>query len=888
MSELPFRSGKHFRAVHLGRSTVPGVTAAAVVLAYLSAVLQLGADEWRALLAAVAFATVVLTPLGQWAARRMDRRMTHAIDREIEGSVTETDRIEAYAQASQLPIRGMLWYFSNWVIAAAIVPPFMALWLGTLSTFAVVCIVVAALTGGLAIAPFVYYSLRTLVHPLREYWGRLIGAEARHTHTVSVSLRHKLRFPVAAISAATVIFVCVLAYAIATRPMENQDRLAKHAFVAYAVQQLVPGEAPVEARLELRGEAAGADEGIALEPAPVAKAAPAQSFEDLSKLGRRFLAAQQFALFDAETGRVLGGETTMLAHEIERVLANPAGGDSAELDSDHSFVWLAIPDGSGRVLVAVTPRSVFSSAIAGSLTIFVLVFIGALGFGLATAYLLVQDITGTANEIKHQAEQITAGNLQVAELVESEDELGDLARTFSKMRLALRDTVAGVSAAAGRVDESASGLAEIGGGVAQNSQEQVAGIEQATSHVAGIHHNVSQITESSHTLSGNVEEASSSVLELGAAGEELHSTAQALNQQVSEVTSSIEQMVRSVNSVGEHTEGLGEAVSETSSSMSEMTRSMREVEGHATETAKLSLHVIELAETGREQVQETIKGMDNIRDATETADEVIRGLAGRMNEIGAIVDVIDDVADETNLLALNAAIIAAQSGEQGRAFSVVADEIKDLADRVLSSTKEIGSLISSVQSESSAAARAIGRGTESVQGGVNLSAEAGVALEEITSAARDSGGRIQEIVAAVREQAKAAGHVEQLMERVSTRVEEIREAGLEQQRGNEVVMRGASVMRDVAQQTQRTTEEQSSGAGRIRDSMESVREAVEHIHHALQEQGEACTAALSFLQEVFSRTQSNDESADQLREAALAMQRQAERLRDDVRRFRID
>ena len=69
---------------------------------------------------------------------------------------------------------------------------------------------------------------------------------------------------------------------------------------------------------------------------------------------------------------------------------------------------------------------------------------------------------------------------------------------------------------------------------------------------------------------------------------------------------------------------------------------------------------------------------------------MIHGLGGRVQEIGAIVDVIDDVADETNLLALNAAIIAAQAGDQGRAFSVVADEIKELADRVLSSTKEIG------------------------------------------------------------------------------------------------------------------------------------------------------------------------------------------------------
>ena len=151
------------------------------------------------------------------------------------------------------------------------------------------------------------------------------------------------------------------------------------------------------------------------------------------------------------------------------------------------------------------------------------------------------------------------------------------------------------------------------------------------------------------------------------------------------------------------------------------------------------------------------------------------------------MDVIDDVADETNLLALNAAIIAAQAGEQGKAFSVVADEIKELADRVLASTKEIGGLIRAVQEEGSNAIGAIEKGASSVALGVDLSAEAGESLEEITRASRQSGTRIAGIVSAVREQAKAASHVVELMERVRGGVEQIRAAAAEQDRGNEVV-----------------------------------------------------------------------------------------------------
>ncbi|MCX5737632.1 MAG: methyl-accepting chemotaxis protein, partial [Proteobacteria bacterium] len=258
------------------------------------------------------------------------------------------------------------------------------------------------------------------------------------------------------------------------------------------------------------------------------------------------------------------------------------------------------------------------------------------------------------------------------------------------------------------------------------------GIAQASESTAAIRERVTGITGSAQALSASVEESSSSILQMGAAGEELSQTASVLSTRVEEVSSSIEEMIRGVAEMGRHVEGLSDAAVDTQSSISQMAGSMREVDTNASETARLSAQVVAVAEGGREKVQQTIAGMEAIRDATDVAEKVIRGLGARANEIGAIVNVIDDVADETNLLALNAAIIAAQAGEHGRAFSVVADEIKELADRVMASTKEIGSLIRAVQNESVAATAAIERGAESVWAGVERSAEAGESLEAIT------------------------------------------------------------------------------------------------------------------------------------------------------------
>jgi methyl-accepting chemotaxis protein len=301
----------------------------------------------------------------------------------------------------------------------------------------------------------------------------------------------------------------------------------------------------------------------------------------------------------------------------------------------------------------------------------------------------------------------------------------------------------------------------------------------------------------------------------------------------------------------------------------------------------LASDVVESSESGLEKVRQTIDGMQSIRDATDEAERVIRGLGARTQEIGAILDVIDDVGDETTLLALNAAIIAAQAGDHGRAFSVVADEIKELAERVLSSTKEIGQLIRAVQQEADNAVGAIEAGSQRVAEGVDLAAEAGVSLEGITRAAAESGQHIQRIVEAVREQTGAAAHVAQLMDSVSSGVDQIRAAGTDQDRANEVVYRSAVTIGEIAQQVRRTTEEQSRGFARIRESVEHVRESVEQIDGSLREQATAYQQVTGFLEIVDENTHSNEQAVQRSEQTREARAREAEAMRGEVDRFRV-
>ncbi|MBW2241972.1 MAG: HAMP domain-containing protein [Deltaproteobacteria bacterium] len=858
MSEPVFESG---RAFHLRLTllwSVIGIPGAMLCALYLMTILILTPEQWSAFGLGVALVAIGLTFFAQIFLRRFTRPIRQAIDAEVSGDLAADELRIAFSALARLPYRSVRDTLINWGCAALFVPLFMAFRLESISTFTGLVVAAAAISGGTVAAVFTFFAVKRMDAPLLNAWAqRLPDGCERAELMPHVPMSAKLVVPMLAVSVVTLFFALLLSDTFAGRPVEAQDVRVKQAYLSYCVDEL---------------------------------AKDAETLERLREIAVAFSAAHTLLIIDRGTRAIVDGPADGLrASEVDWLLdrAESSAGESTRFDSENSFAWQSLDASNGKLLVAVTPGSVFTADQAGSRRAFVGLMCIALIITFLTCRVLASDVSTTTLRLIARAEKIAEGDFLSQEVVESEDELGVLGRAFDRMVGSLREMIGRVAAAADGLDRAVGDLGAIGEAVTGATDAQREDIERATAQVAAVNHKVSEITGSAQALNANVEEASSSILELGAASEELNQTATTLSNHVEEVGGSIEQMIRSVAQVGENTEGLAGGVSETASSMSEMAAAMTEVDGNASQAASLSSQVVMLSERGQERVHETISGMEAIRDATQVADTVIGSLAARMAEIGAIVDVIDDVADETNLLALNAAIIAAQAGDQGRSFSVVADEIKDLADRVLTSTKEIGDLIRSVQSETVNATDAIGRGTESVLSGVELAADAGLALEEITGAARDSGGRIEEIVQAVREQAGAARHVAGLMERVSEQVEVIQDAGREQERGNEVMARGAHVTRDVAQQTQRTTEEQSRGAGRIRHSMESIRDTVDQIHAGLQEQTNSCRSTVSFLEQVFERTCSNEESSRRLGDATRALSEQAAVLREDVRRFRI-
>jgi len=228
-------------------------------------------------------------------------------------------------------------------------------------------------------------------------------------------------------------------------------------------------------------------------------------------------------------------------------------------------------------------------------------------------------------------------------------------------------------------------------------------------------------------------------------------------------------------------------------------------------------------------VEKTIEGMENIKDTVEKAAAVIEQLGGRSEEIGEILTVIDEVTDQTSLLALNAAILAAQAGEHGKAFAVVADQVKTLAQRTSASVKQIGEMIRSVQAGSNEAAKAMALAIHSVEEGASRSRVAGDALEAIRRAARQASGQVAEIARATGEQAQNSKHVAGAAQRVSAHVMQISQAMSEQTRASQTLLENADRSLDMCRQMAHAMEEQRSTGRYITSNSEAVTEMIRSI-----------------------------------------------------------
>ena len=206
---------------------------------------------------------------------------------------------------------------------------------------------------------------------------------------------------------------------------------------------------------------------------------------------------------------------------------------------------------------------------------------------------------------------------------------------------------------------------------------------------------------------------------------------------------------------------------QVATAMQEMSSTVQQVSDNSNKAAEASRNAADTARKGGSIVDDTLSKMRAIADSVGQTAKKVQELGKSSNQIGEIIGVIDDIADQTNLLALNAAIEAARAGEQGRGFAVVADEVRKLAERTSKATKEITQMIQNIQTETKSAVEAMQSGTKQVELGVESTTKAGSSLQEIITTSEQVGNMVMLIATAATEQASATDEINSNIEQIA-------------------------------------------------------------------------------------------------------------------------
>jgi methyl-accepting chemotaxis protein len=517
-------------------------------------------------------------------------------------------------------------------------------------------------------------------------------------------------------------------------------------------------------------------------------------------------------------------------------------------------------------------------------TVAAAVFLLGVALSVFIAMTLARPITQLAGMT---AEIVQTGDLtRTIELLRS-DELGLLASSVGAIVQQQRALLGRLNSLIGGITEVVRRVSAAGKGVtagALNIQKRVEDTSKAAlemlSSLHGIEHDVD-------ALEHNAENSSASLIEMSSSNTEVVTNVQTMANSAQTTSVAIERMATSIGEIAHNIEQLNATIGETSSSMQRMDGAIEEVERSTKETARLSERVSADADTGVQALEKTLQGIDNIKHSSQSAAQVISNLGARISEIGAILRVIDEVAAQTKLLSLNAAIIAAQAGEHGRGFSVVADQIKELAQRTGASTREISTLILGIQEESRNATAAMDLGVTSVEVGVKLGHEAADALEKIRSSANESTTMIRKIAQATVDQARGSKQITAAIERIAQTVTQISTYSQEQARGADQIISSSKNMNLLTDQVRRSSEEQAQGSKQVIMAIESINNMVVRLSSAQKNQTYGAELVQRAVEEIRSISQGQAHSLSELEAAIASLGEEAITLEAEFKKYKF-
>jgi len=463
------------------------------------------------------------------------------------------------------------------------------------------------------------------------------------------------------------------------------------------------------------------------------------SINELSDYRKAVATVIEFSAIDLNTSTLLMGTVEDKFNILEKTLYNIKTKNIADIDKSYN-----------------DENSNYHSVI--------IVFIGIVIFSIAFSLLVTGKInsviTKPIKELDNAAKQVASGDLSVHIEISSKDEIGTLASSFKTMIINVKDAneqlVHEKDSIAKKVEDAVKDSNLQKEYLAQSVDNMLVAMNKFADGDLSISLNIENDDEIGKLFKGFNQAVYNIRTMLVKVSEAVSAAASASTQ----ISSSVEEMSAGAQEQSSQT-------SEVAGAVEEMTKTIMETTKNSSIAADSAKNSGSTAKEGGKVVAETIEGMNRIADVVRRSAETVQALGKSSDQIGEIVQVIDDIADQTNLLALNAAIEAARAGEQGRGFAVVADEVRKLAERTTKATKEIAGMIKQIQKDTSNAVISMSKGTEEVEKGKALADKAGESLKEIILGAVKVVDVITQVAAASEEQSSTSEEISRSIEAIN-------------------------------------------------------------------------------------------------------------------------
>ncbi|HEX9308931.1 MAG TPA: methyl-accepting chemotaxis protein, partial [Anaeromyxobacter sp.] len=503
------------------------------------------------------------------------------------------------------------------------------------------------------------------------------------------------------------------------------------------------------------------------------------------------------------------------------------------------------------------------------------------------AWVAARAITAPFRTLGRAADRIASGDLTASPPSVSRDEIGQLAADFRRMAQGLKALVVDVQGASAGVSRGAREAAAIGERVRGGAMDEHAGVVAVQAAVEAMEGSVLLVSRGVGGLSDYVAATSRAMGEMVRAFEEVTKKGSELGRAMEGATQDVDQLGAAGSDAQARLGHLEALAGHAGSTLSAVKASMSTLERAASESEATADLVADMAERAGDVVEETVHGIESLRAAVADAHRRVSALGQRSDDIDQVVDFISEVAGRTNLLSLNASIIAAQAGEHGKPFGVVADQIRELAAQIARSTKSIGDIIHSVREDVEGTAALIDRGDALAVEGVQLARNSLEALSKIqrsTVHGRDTAAAIR---MAVDVHAQSSGEVSRLVESVAEGSRAV--TGAVQLVGRSVgavhsVLRGVNGMAD---QVARALEDHSGLGKRQIESLGRLVRMIAEICRAVDNHDSATRRVRDALQNVSQTAGEHETAVEGLAGVAERLGAGARALAERVDRFKV-